>query len=217
MFSITYQPIIAYRDIAKRARDLLKKMLAVKPILQSALQSRELARLEEALEKAMNVEFKMKLIADCEKLKLFILKEKIVTKHLQDLIGNDTGDKKVSEYEKIADELRSVLQEADEIGLEIDLVQTGKKIIAIVQRKKDIIAALVESTQKLDRAKMEDAVQKAFEIGLDESEPSLIKAQEEIQRIIMEEDLTERLEASIHSGSAQPIGAPPFTHSHTHA
>ena len=58
------------------AQKLLKRIKLVKAPLDEALKSRDIDKLKAALEKAKDIEFKIKLIADCEKLLNFLVKEK---------------------------------------------------------------------------------------------------------------------------------------------
>ena len=63
-------------DAGYMAQKLLKRIKLVKAPLDEALKSRDIDKLKAALEKAKDIEFKIKLIADCEKLLNFLVKEK---------------------------------------------------------------------------------------------------------------------------------------------
>jgi hypothetical protein len=63
--------------------------------LDEALKSRDIDKLKAALEKAKDIEFKIKLIADCEKLLNFLVKEKELNRKVcskSDTTRHDTRD-----------------------------------------------------------------------------------------------------------------------------
>jgi hypothetical protein len=114
-----------------RSRKLVSRMKLVRPILRNAIASRDLNKLEAALEKAADVYFEMREIREAKKTRDIILEERRILQALQGLDGKDP--------DQYFDQLQELVSQADAINFRNPIVDRTKRTLVEIKERKEIL------------------------------------------------------------------------------
>lgn len=105
--------------------------------------------------------------------------------------------------EPLYDKLVAVLADAAAINYSTPLVEKAKEITHMITQRVETRAQLKSGTEHSNRQELEAAIGRAESIGLESTEPVLVAARQELQRILQEEQLVAALVQALSVGFAQ--------------
>eukprot|EP00743_Colponemidia_sp_Colp-15_P007995 GILK01008660.1.p1 GENE.GILK01008660.1~~GILK01008660.1.p1 ORF type:complete len:2044 (+),score=493.00 GILK01008660.1:237-6368(+) len=181
-----------------RARKLKKALLAVRPILKKAIESRDLNLLTKAIDQSSGYGFEIFELAKAKKLKHRILEEKRVTDALTDLLKKD--------IEVVFEQLLAAVESAEAVEFASDLVRTAQQKVEKQRRIRTTRANLKTAAAEFNEELLISSLAVASELGM-QNVPEAENAKKVLQRLQQEKELSKKLLAALTVGGAAQVRA----------
>ena len=177
-----------------RAQKKAQKMFQLKPVLQRAIASRDLATIKDAIHQYKEIDWDIKEFIDAKNLRDVIELEIDITNRLNMLVNQDP--------EVAYDQMKKATEEAAGINFKSPLVNQCTDTVYNVTERRDCRAKLKVATEKAERHVLEEELARGKSLGMDNTDPTMKAADAEVTRIKKEEELVGRVQDEMTRGMA---------------
>ena len=177
-----------------RAQKKARIMFKLKPVLQAAINSRDLATIKDAIAQYKDIDWEIKEFIDAKNLRDVIELEIDITNRLNSLVNQDP--------EIAYDQMKRATEEAAGINFRSPLVLQCTETVENVTQRRDCRAKLKEATEKAERPILEEQLARGKSLGMDNSDPIMKAADAEVTRIKKEEELVAKVQDEMTRGMA---------------
>ena len=187
--SIIMQAYMRRWATQRKAQVLFK----LKPVLQQAINSRNLEQIKAAIAQYKNVDWDIKEVIDARRLRDVIELEIDITNRLNNFVNQN--------HEQVYDQMKKATEEAAEINFSSDLVKKCTDIVYNITERRDCRKLLQAATSDADRSVLEEQLARAQSLGMTvAADPIMKAAQTEVERIKKEEQLVAKVEQECAQG-----------------
>lgn len=176
-----------------QVRKIAKKLKKLKPVLIAAMNKRDMASVDKALEVCTGIPFELYEWTKCKQLKVVLVEEKRLTAVFEHLVAQDP--------ESVFQELSQSVASADEINFHSPIAERARQLLSEVHDRKQTRAWLVQGVEEADEEKLDWAVKRAKELNMTSMLPTQLKAANDMkERIAKEKKLIDQLEKACDRG-----------------
>jgi len=169
-----------------------QKLFVLKPILQSAIASRNLETIKNAIAQYVNIDWDIKEIIDAKRLRDIIELEIDITNRLNGVVNQDP--------EVVYDQMKKACEEAAGINFRSELVLKCTATVENITQRRDCRVKLKVATEKAERPVLEEQLARGQSLGMTVQDPIMKAAQAEVERIKKEEDLVNKVVTEMGRG-----------------